>query len=171
MIVKEGSRSNIEPVPEGQHQAICDMVVDMGMQAGKWGEKHQLYLRFQLPNLMFEYKGEQKPRVLGITFTASLHQKASLRKFVEAWRGKHFTAKQLEGFEMNELAGKTAYLQVVHNEVGDNTYANISGVMALPKEMGQPEINGDPIVHDAETDNTKHLPEWLQKKVGDALPF
>ena len=171
MIVKEGSKSNIEPVPEGQHQAICDLVCDMGIQKTKFGDKHQVYIRFQLPNLMFEYQGEQKPRVLGLTFTASLHQKASLRKFVEAWRGKHLTPKQLEGFEMNDMAGKTAYLQVVHNQVGDDVYANISGVMALPKEMGQPELDGEAIVHDEETDNSEHLPNWLKEKVGNALPF
>jgi hypothetical protein len=49
MLTDTGGGKDFEPVPPGQYAAICDMMVDLGIQpAGnsKFGPKHKLYFRF-----------------------------------------------------------------------------------------------------------------------------
>ncbi len=63
-----------------------------------------------------------------------------------------------EGFDIEKLVGKNCLINIVHNTKGDKTYANISGVMALPKGTEQmiPENKNEP-------------PAWIQNKQAEAI--
>lgn len=68
----------------------------------------------------------------------SLHAKAGLRKFLESWRGRPFTAEELAGFDLKAVVGLTCLVGIVHEAKGDKVYANLSSVMKLPKGMPAP---------------------------------
>ncbi|MHA1379626.1 MAG: hypothetical protein ACTSRG_14730 [Candidatus Helarchaeota archaeon] len=46
----------------------------------------------------------------------SLHAKATMRKFLESWRGKKFTKEELEGFDLQKILGKPCQLQIIHSD-------------------------------------------------------
>ena len=82
----------------------------------------------------------------------SLSEKANLRKDLESWRGKAFTAEELKGFDIEKLIGVNAMASIIHNQSGDRTYANISSISKLMKGL-QPMA----------TENKRTLPEWIDK--------
>jgi hypothetical protein len=173
-----GGGRDFEPIPEGQYAAVCDMMVDLGMQdGGSFGPKHKVYIRFQVPEhrITFEKDGEEKdlPAVVGVTFTLSLSAKSNLRPFLEGWRGKKFTAEEVRGFDITKVAGAPAYLNIVHEE-GEGkhkgkTFANIASIMPIPKGIAKPTVEGEVIVYDDDNDTYEMLPEWLQKKIDDQI--
>ena len=57
---------------------------------------------------------------------------------LRSWRGREFTSAELFGFELETVIGAPCMLSIVHN-VGrkGGTFANVSGVMKLPKGMTQ----------------------------------
>ena len=79
---------NFEPAPAGTHVAICYRVIDLGTQESVYnGEKksaRKVLISWELPN---EEKADGKPFVISATYTWSMHEKSTLRKTLEAWRG------------------------------------------------------------------------------------
>jgi hypothetical protein len=178
MLTDTGGGRDFEPVPPGQYAAICDMMVDLGMQdGGKWGPKHKLYFRFQIPEhrVQFERDGEEvdAPGIIGVQFTASLSEKANLRPFLEGWRGRAFTAEELKGFDPAQVAGVPAYLNVIHEPGNKNgkpvVYANIASIMPLPKAIPTPKLEGEVIIHDENHDSYDKLSKWLKEKIDNAV--
>lgn len=181
MLTDTGGGRDFEPLSADQHVAICDMIVDLGMQPpgpnSRYGPKHQLYFRFQVPDetIEFEQDGETvvKPKVIGRVFTASLSEKGHLRPFLESWRGRAFTAEELRGFDPVNVAGAPALINVIHepgNKQGKPvTYANIATIMKVPKGMHVPAIDGEVIIHDENNDNYDKLPKWLQEKLDNQV--
>jgi len=122
------------PAPEGQFQAVCCDVVDMGNVQTTWEGKtrsvHKIRIVFQLDEL----GDDNKPFMVSQWLTLSLGEKANLRKFLESWRGKKFTGDELrDGFDVEKLVAANALLQVVHNAKGEKVYANIQSIMKAPK--------------------------------------
>jgi hypothetical protein len=50
-IIARDNRKEFTPAPEGLHQGVCVDVVDLGLVAGIYGEKHKVELRWQLEQL------------------------------------------------------------------------------------------------------------------------
>lgn len=166
-------------VPAGNHLALCNMVADLGKQRIEWqGEtklKHQVYIRWELPDEQMEWtdrEGNERkgPMVIGKTYTLSLHENAGLRADLENWRGRAFTEEERKGFDIAKLAGVPCMLNVVHTEKNGKTYANVGGVAALPKSMPRPNLYDSAIIYDDEHLSAfEMLPEWLQKKVQEQV--
>lgn len=133
-IIAKNEGGTFTPAPEGQFQAVCVDVVDMGILESTWEGKvrkvHKIRIVFQLDEL-----GEDgKPFMVSQFLTLSLGEKANLRKFLESWRGKKFSADELrDGFDVEKLIGAGALIQVVHAEKGEKVYANIQSIMKAPK--------------------------------------
>lgn len=121
--------------PAGQHQAVCVDVIDKGMVVVEWnGQKksqHKCRIVWEIAELM----DDGKRFTAGRQFTASLSEKANLRGFLEAWRGRAFTEDELAGFDTESLIGVNALIQIVHTKKGDKTYDNINSIMKLVKGM------------------------------------
>jgi hypothetical protein len=82
-----------------------------------------------------------KPLMISKRYTMSLGEQSTLRKDLESWRGKKFTAEELLGFDLNVLLGKFAMCNVTHNDREGKTYANLSGLSQVPaalKKMPEP---------------------------------
>ena len=192
--VKEtGGDFDYKLMPEGMHAAVCDQVVFLGKQLtgyadDKTGEpkvQEKVYLRFEVPKQRLEYTDKQgvaqnRPMTIGITVTASLSEKATLRKYLEAWRAKQFTDLELKGFDLFNVLGVPCMLTVQHNTKGDKTYANVTGINRFKAEM---EVAGQKITIEepkaenplikfkegtddpADAESFDKLQEWLQKKI------
>lgn len=163
--------------PAGSHIAVCNLVADCGMQPGS-GQfpqpKRKLYIRFEIPSERIEYEKDGKPcegpLTIGSFYTASMHEKATLRKHLEGWRGKKFTDEEAGAFDVAAIIGKAAMLSVVESTSGDRTYSNIAGIGSLPKGIPAPSVENEPIVYlDGDSKAYAKLPKWLQEKVDSRL--
>jgi hypothetical protein len=136
--------------PEGTHPALLYRLIDLGTQITTYkGEQkiaHQILLGWEL-------KGDEtimedgRPMSMHKRYTWSMHEKASLRKALEAWRGAKFQEKDFGpgGFDTRNLIGKSCLLSIVHEEKGDKTYANIVSVSKLPKGMTAGSLINDAV--------------------------
>jgi hypothetical protein len=141
MIVSSAG-GDFKPIPEGSYIATCVRVIDMGTQIttfqGADKLQRKVLIVWEVPDEMVEYEGEQRPALLMQRYTASLSDKATMRKHLEAWRGRRFTDDELKGFDLKNVLGKSCQVQVIHSENG--AYANIAAIMALPKGTKAPDI-------------------------------
>jgi hypothetical protein len=119
--------------PAGQFIAVCIDVIDLGMVDVNWQgnikKQHKAVIRFWCG----ENNEEGEPLFVGERFTLSLHEQSALRPFLEAWRGKVFTAEELRGFDLEKLIGVPALIQVTHATRNERTFANITSIMMPPK--------------------------------------
>ena len=170
-----GGGGDFTPVPEGSHPAICDMFADLGLQetTGEFAGKiqHKVYIRWQIPSLRLTYEkdGVQQdgPMTIGSTYTLSLHEKASLRKVLQSWRGRAFTEAELKKFDVTTIVGKPCLLSVVHGaKPGGGVSAKVGAVMQAPHGLTIPHIEGKALIYDADNMATfEELRPWLQDKI------
>jgi len=170
-----GGGSDFDPVPEGSHPAVCDMLVDLGLQetTGKFAGKvqHKIYLRWQIPSLRLSYEKDgvaiEGPMTIGSRFTVSLHEKAALRKLLQQWRGRAFTADELKKFDVTSVVGKPCLISVSHTpRDGGGVYANVDTAIKLPAGVTPPELEGEALVYDSDNMGTfEKLRPWLQEVI------
>jgi|SRR5579872_5711184 len=173
--VREKSGSDFKKVPEGTHIAVCNMVVDLGLQPSPYGPKHRIFFRWEIPDERTEWEKDgqtmEGPMTIGTTLSASLSKKATLRGFLESWRGKQFTKEELEGFDVFAVLGKSCQLQVIHEKADNgNVYANIKGCMSLPKGLRPPQAENPLLRYSPdEPGDYNKLPEWLRTKIDNQV--
>jgi hypothetical protein len=147
LTVSAKSAGNFEIHPEGVVAARCTRIIDLGTQSSEWQGKpkktHKILVQWESESLMGEGEHAGKPFLISQRYTASLSDKAQLRKDMEAWRGRKFTPAELERFDLKNVLGKPCMINVVHNENGGKTYANIASIMPLPASMTAPKAVGD----------------------------
>jgi hypothetical protein len=146
-----GGEGSFTPVPPGMHLARCYRIVDLGTQKSEWQgdvkHLHKVMLQFEVHGEdesgkpLVTSKGE--PMTISKNYTLSLGEKAALRKDLQTWRGRDFTAEELRGFELKNILGAWAMLSVAKS-AGSNgkEYTNIMSVnpvMAAVKKAGLPE--------------------------------
>lgn len=161
---------DFERAPEGTHVARCISIVDMGMQtstfSGEEKSAHKVHVAFELSH---ERDAKGRPFIVSKRYTVSLHEKASLRKDLEAWRGKSFSKDELAAFDLAKLCGVACMVTVKHTTSADGskTYANIVAISGLPKGMEQPpNSESDPLVFTlSDPWNRDAVPEWLATKI------
>lgn len=132
MIVSETS-TEFEKVSEGTHGAICCRLIDLGTQengGGFPGKSRKILVGWEIPN---ETDSDGNSLQVASRYTLSLGEKANLRKDLESWRAKKFTADELKGFDLRALLGAPCLLTVVHSD--DGKYANVQSVTKLPQGM------------------------------------
>ena len=141
MKIKATESKSYSPAPAGSHIATCNAVIDLGTQEsnfnGEIKRQRKLMLTFEL-NEEAGLRDDGKRHAISKRYTASLHEKSSLRKDLIAWRGRDFSPAELEGFEVNNVAGKSCMISVAHVEKGGSTYANIVSIMGAPKGVTNP---------------------------------
>lgn len=143
----------------------CYMVADLGTQdttfKGTPKKAHKVLLAWELDELM----QDGKPFAISSRYTLSLFDQAILRQHLESWRGRSFTEAELEGFDVKNVLGKFCMLSIVHNKDGDKTYANVKGIMPVPKGMPTPKPVNKDVYFDIDTGDISVLPEWVQNVV------
>jgi hypothetical protein len=124
--------------------ARCYRIVDLGTQKSEYLGQIK-----NLPKVMlqFEVHGEDdagkalvtaknEPMSISKNFTLSLAEKATLRKDLQTWRGKEFTADELKGFQLDNVLGAWAMIAIT-KAVGNNgkEYTNIANINSVPKAL------------------------------------
>lgn len=168
----EGSERIV--IPAGTHVARCYGIIDLGTQYserfGNWSRKVQF--QFELPN---ELMDDGRPLAISKKYTLSLNEKANLRKDLESWLGRTITEQEeKEGFALGSMLGAPCLLSVIHAESGGKTYANIAGVMSVPKGTAVPEQSNPMVGYDVENGKDavyEKLPEWIRKAIDESREF
>ena len=132
--------------PAGVTAARCTRIIDLGTVDGEWKGKakktHKIVFGFESAVLMDDDQGEWagKPFLITTSYTASLSDKANLRKDLESWRGRKFTQPELDGFDMKNVLGKACMVNMVHSDptADGKTYSNIASIMPLPAGLVMP---------------------------------
>ena len=124
---------------EGPVQGVCADLIDLGVVPGFEGRpEHKIELVFQVDEL--NEKGDQRLEVRR-RFTLSMNAKSNLRKFIQSWRGKPMTDEEAADFELFDLIGQNAMLQIVHQPSDKGgTWANIDGIMRIGKGAEKLEV-------------------------------
>jgi len=170
-IVSEGS--SFTPCPAGPHSSVCVDVVDLGMVTSTFEGKPKTSHKCRIVWQVAERKEDGTLFQVSKQYTASLHEKASLRKDLEAWRGKPFTKDEAAGFDVEHLIGVPCLLNVQHVERNGSTYGNVTSLMRLPK--GMPEIKATGYVRKKDRTDEHDAPVPPDGTYGEAdsddIPF
>lgn len=169
-----GSGGDSKKLEPGTYTAVCDRVILMGYQPGSAQypkPKLKVYIRWQIPD---ERTDDNMPMVIGSTFTASMNEKAELRKILTGWRGANFSDDEAQSFDVSKLVGQPCMISVVSKSANGKTYTNVASVSRLSKSTKPPKVEGEPLVYWNTKSNEdayvfKKLPEWLQKKIEDQI--
>lgn len=165
--LKQGERSDFQPLPEGQYTARCYQVIDLGTQETQRAGESKLQAKIMVTwEVLDDPKmTDGRPFAISKQYTASLDERSYLYKDLVSWRGKAFTADELLGFDISDLVGAYCQVQVIHNEYNGNTYANINTIMGTKE---RPEaVNTDVIfdINNPDMEVFDNLPDWIKDKI------
>ena len=164
-LIAKDEGGTFKPCPEGLHAATCCDVVDLGMMDSTFGgTKHKCRIVW-----LTDMEDEETKKCFSVSrmYTVSLNEKASLRRDLESWRGRKFTAEELKGFDLERLIGVPAQVNVVHNERDGKTYGNVQTVVPLGKGMEKPDISAYVRWEDRDPKDAANAPEEQY----DDVPF
>lgn len=178
----EGGSAERELIEAGVHMARCVQIVDLGTQSTNFGDKHQVLIGWELPGQRLVLPGKDGapdrdvPRIVQKRYTVSLNEKAALRKDLESWRGRKFSAEELAGFDLGVLIGKTCQIQMVHSasKTTGKVYANVQSIMGMPKGMNAPAQETASMVYDIEAHGREvpeHMPKWLVDEIAKSAEW
>lgn len=168
LLAKEsGSQMEFETVPAGVYTALCYRVIDLGTQttefAGEVKEGHKVMLSWELFGEGARMT-DGRPFSVHKQYKMSLHEKATLRKDLEAWRGKKFTADELSGFDVTNVLGTACMMQVVLSE--DGKFANVGSIMATKEK---PVGENEPVLFVIDDKKTHGAWERLSRNIQEKI--
>lgn len=134
------------PPPAGAHAATCYRVIDLGTQHTEFQGQAKLQRKVLISwEITDERMEDGKPFVIAKRYTFSSHEKAVLRKDLEAWRGLAFKESDFGpgGFNIKTLLGKSCLLSIVHAEKEGKTYGNIASLSRLPRQMNASPLENE----------------------------
>lgn len=153
-----------ERVPSGTHQAVCQSVHDLGVQEiaynGETKKQHKCVIVWEVNERIKEGDFSGQRFVVSKRYTLSLHEKATLRHDLAAWRTRDFIEDELGAFDLEKLVGANCLLSITETTKNGKTFSNISAVMAIPKgtEKIVPELPVD------------HQYKWIEELKAKAIP-
>lgn len=174
--------ASFSPHSEGQHAMFCVDVVNLGINVEQFqGQEPREVAKVALVFASGEAQRDAKEELTLVTteMTLSANEKSNLRKFMEAWRGKSYTAEQAaEGLPITKLYGVGALVSIEHvlTKRG-NKFAKIASIAPLPKAMALPDPESAKLLAEYQrpkflTDRKTKYAEALKKHRmnGDGIP-
>ena len=166
LTISGNNNQSIEPIPQGTHLAVCNLLVDLGVQYNEYykSSAKKVLIGWELPEETLELEDGKHTRNITKRYTASLNEAATLRQDLASWRGRDFTGEELEAFNLKQIVGTSCLLNIIHKESNGKTYANVQSIMALPKGMQKGRLSKDAIVFDLDSatlDDVDELPNWI----------
>lgn len=165
-----------DPIEAGSYPARIYQMIQIGTVAGYQGAlQNKVRIGFELPTEMMVFdpaKGEQ-PRVISQDYTLSFHEKAKLRKVIEAADPEALKVDEdgfQEEFDVETLIGKPVLITIAHKpkKEGKGSYAFIDNCTRLPKGMTcPPAINPVQVLSFDKWDEElfKKLPEFIKENI------
>lgn len=145
IIVKEPDQKDWERPEDGTYVGVIADVIDLGEVQTGFGVKPKVQIMWLLD--AFDSNGHQH-RVSSF-YTASLHEKANLRKALKSILGADVSGQ----FDLEELLGINNQLVLQTTESGEKTYTNVIAILKAPKGPRM-EIPDD-FVRKSEKEDTK----------------
>lgn len=173
MIASDKGGSSIPKLEGGVYTAISSAIVDLGLQTSQMFQKTQrkFMMIWTILGEEVEVNGEKLPRQMSKEYSFSLNEKSTLRKDLQAWRGKAFTDEELRGFNILNVLNVPCQLQILLEEKNGKQYNNIASIMALPKGTNVEQLN-ETYYFDIETidswRNWTKIPQWIQERIKKA---
>lgn len=182
-----GGNGNFKRVPAGVFIGRCYSLIDLGTQLtdGQYGQKlqHKIRIGWELfgedeqgAPLTIDVDGKEMPMTISKSYTVSLHEKASLRKDLAAWRGRDFSEEEAKAFDVSKLMGVYCMINVTTSETNGKTYSNVAGITPLPGalknakpagvhapiifNLDNPDLSIFETFHEKLKDAIKRSPEW-----------
>jgi hypothetical protein len=154
-----GGSGSFEMCPKGLQQGVCCDVVDHGFVKGGFKGKenqllHKITIRWQSSRKM----RDGKPYLIQRRFTCSLHERSTLRRYLEAWRGKAFTEAEAEAFDLDRLIGVNCQMLVDHLTKPRGVFAEVMAVMPLAPGMKPIVVEHYIRVQDRQPGDVDHQP-------------
>ncbi len=125
------------PAPAGTFIATCYRFIDLGTHVSEFNgdrkTRHEVMLSWELTD---EFIEPGRPFTINKRYTWSMHEKATLRKHLEAWRGVPFKDDDFDGdsrFDIKNIIGKPCTLTITHTAKEGKTYAGVGGVGKMMK--------------------------------------
>lgn len=145
MYLPEPNESNFTPLAAGTYTATCYRFIDKGTHQteyqGQQKTRREIMIGWEIAN---EFMDDGKPFTISKTYTWSMAEKATLRKDLEAWRGKPFVADDFKGpnrFNTKKLIGVPCTLTVSAQEGRDGKeYTKVTAVGQVMKGMKPPAL-------------------------------
>jgi hypothetical protein len=168
-IIATENSSPRELLPTGNVQGVCYGVAEIGRRDGMYGIKHEAVVLFEIPSLRGEDDdGRDMPRKINKFYHITVHADSNLGKDLTSWRGKPFTEKEKEGFDITSIIGVNCLLNIAHYEKKDKStgdkVASITPLMAGMAKL-EPEhtvVNYSIADHGFNFDG---VPEWVVKEI------
>jgi hypothetical protein len=160
-------QSNYTPPPAGMHVARCYRLIDLGTQPKSFqgqskGEARKIMASWEL--LGDERMDDGKPFTISKSWFLSMHEKATLRKDLESWRGRPFTAEEEHSFDVAKLLGAYCLINVIQEQGQDgNTYTKIGAITPMLKGMPKPEPVNESTVFDADDPDMEMFSKFSDK--------
>lgn len=173
MIASDNGGQVIEKLENGVYTAVSSAIIDLGLQKNEQFKKIQrkFMMIWTIIGEEVEINGEKQPRTISKEYSFSLNEKSTLRKDLQAWRGKPFSEEELQGFNILAVLNKACQLQIILEEKNNKKYNNIAGIMSLPKGSNVPKLE-DTYYFDMENvetwENYCKIPNWIQEKIKKA---
>lgn len=171
----ESKGGNFEQVPAGNYVARCIRMVNIGTIEeeilGKKKMMNKVAITFELPTeqRVFKEGDPESPYLVQKEFNLSMNEKATIRLYMESWRGKKFTDEEAVNVDISKMLGKSCMINVVHKMSKKGTaFPDIASITPLPKGLTcPPQINPTFEFGYEPFDKAKFdtLPEWIQKKI------
>ena len=173
MIASDNGGQTIPKLEGGVYTATSSAIVDLGLQTSEKFQKTQrkFIMIWNIKDEEVEANGEKLPRTITKEYSFSLNEKSTLRKDLQAWRGKMFTEEELQGFNLLNILNKACQLQIILEEKNGKQYNNIAGIMSLPKGTVIEPLSNTyhfDIEDESTYMNWMSIPIWIQEKIKKA---
>lgn len=173
MSLKVSGTSESTPALEpGTYTALCYGLIDLGEQYNQTYDKMQrkVMIMWEIPGETITTEEGTFSRRMTARYTASIGEKAALRRDLENWRGRPFTAAELEEFDLKNIVGAPCLLSVVSREKKTGgTYSAVGGVIKMPKGTPAPMPTREHVVFDFDNPDWRTTFETLEPWIQEIL--
>lgn len=186
---KDSGGGDFKRVPAGVYIGRCYSLIDLGTQqgGGQYTDKfqHKIRIGWELfgeaedgSPLTVTIDGKEMPMTISKSYTLSLHEKASMRKDLAAWRGRDFTEEEAKAFDVSKLVGAYCMINATTSETNGKTYTNVASITPLPSalknakpapvhssvmfDLDNPDMAVFDGFHEKLQEAIKRSPEWEQ---------
>jgi hypothetical protein len=176
-ITAKDNRPPRELIEAGNYIARCYQMIEIGtVKEDFQGQEKTLTkvrIGWELPTELKVFKEEngEQPRVISNEYTLSMADKATLRKHLEAWRGKTFSEEEAKNFDITKLLGVPCQLNIIHKaskKDASKVYEQISNVSPLMKGINCPAAINPIFVlsfDDWDVQKFESLPDFIKDKI------
>jgi hypothetical protein len=133
------------PAPEGSARAVCVDGIYLGARLDQFpGRPVKIVDKYAFVFQVDEINPDTNKRYeVSKEFTISMHEKATLRKFLSQWRGKAYTDEEAKGFDLARVVGACGISTITHQtSSAGRVYGKLMSMTPMVRGMAKLEPVG-----------------------------